>query len=530
MALRGIRRILSKISIRLLAFNALLVFIPAMAVSYLEVYERKLLWAQERSMVQQGRALAAALSEQGPLSPSSSQSILARLEQQTTSRVRVLDHEGRLLADTSRLGSVAAASASSGPYEGVARDPRGSHLYRLGAALFRFWEWVSGAPGAPVSQEYYVANELFQGGEIQQALRGRYGAATRITPGGQRSVTLYSALPVWDGGQVVGVVLVSQSTFRILQDLYEIRLFAFRFVLGAVAVAAFLTLLLSTTISYPLNRLRSQAVALVDRRGRLTAKFRATKRLDEIGDLSRALSELSEHLEERMRFVESLAADVAHEFRNPLTSIRAAAEMLAEVDDPADRARFARIIQTDIARLERLLADVREVTQVDAPLELESENEPVVLNELLKALVGSQNYIRDGIRIHLDLPDREVVVSANADRLVRVFENLLDNAMGFSPEKGTIRVRLDSQGAWGTVSVIDEGPGIQPEHHGRVFDRFFSYRPGDAHAKEHSGLGLAIVKAILEREGGLVSVSPASTGGACFTVQLRTEAASKRWS
>ena len=231
-----------------------------------------------------------------------------------------------------------------------------------------------------------------------------------------------------------------------------------------------------------------------------------------------------------MRFVESLAADVAHEFRNPLTSIRAAAEMLAEVDDPADRARFARIIQTDIARLERLLADVREVTQVDAPLELESENEPVVLNELLKALVGSQNYIRDGIRIHLDLPDREVVVSANADRLVRVFENLLDNAMGFSPEKGTIRVRLDSQGAWGTVSVIDEGPGIQPEHHGRVFDRFFSYRPGDAHAKEHSGLGLAIVKAILEREGGLVSVSPASTGGACFTVQLRTEAASKRWS
>ncbi|MGH9460037.1 MAG: stimulus-sensing domain-containing protein, partial [Vicinamibacteria bacterium] len=327
MTLRGIHRILSKISIRLLAFNALLVFIPAMAVSYLEVYERKLLWAQERSMVQQGRALAAALSEQGPLSPSSARSILERLEQQTTSRVRVLDHEGSLLADTSRPGSTSAASVSSGFYEDVARDPRETGLYRVGAALFRVWEWISGAPGAPVSQEYYVADERFQGGEIQQALRGRYGAATRVTPGGQRSVTLYSALPIWDAGRVVGIVLVSQSTFLILQDLYEIRLFAFRFVLGAVAVAAFLTLLLSTTISRPLNRLRSQAVALVDRRGRLTAKFRATRRLDEIGDLSRALSELSEHLEERMRFVESLAADVAHEFRNPLTSIRAAAEM-----------------------------------------------------------------------------------------------------------------------------------------------------------------------------------------------------------
>ncbi|MGH9463191.1 MAG: sensor histidine kinase, partial [Vicinamibacteria bacterium] len=204
-----------------------------------------------------------------------------------------------------------------------------------------------------------------------------------------------------------------------------------------------------------------------------------------------------------------------------------AAEMLAEVDDPADRARFVHIIQTDIARLERLLADVREVARLDAPLELESENERIVLNELLRTVVASRNHTQDGIRIQLDLPVSDVVVSANAGRLVRVFENLLDNAMGFSPEKGTVRMSLDSQGAWGTVSVMDEGPGIQPEHHGRIFDRFFSYRPGDAHAKEHSGLGLAIVKAILEREGASISVSSAPTGGASFTVQLRTEAASK---
>jgi len=322
------RRFSSRISIRLLAFNVLLVFLPAAFVSYLAIYERQLLRAQEQSMVQQGRVLAAALSGRGALSRSAVEPILARLEQRTTSRIRVLDDGRHLLSDTSRLGPRRDQVA-----ERPIDDPslRTSWLYRVGSSLFRFLDGLISGPEPAVGEEFYSASRPFDGPEVKRALAGQYGAATRITPGGQRSVTLYSAIPVRADDGIVGVVLVSQSTFDILQDLYEVRLAIFEFSLGAIGVAAILSLLVSTTISRPLKRLRAEAQAIVDRRGRLTGRFQGSERLDEIGDLSRALSELSSRLEERMRFIESFAADVSHEFKNPLASMRSAAEILPDV-------------------------------------------------------------------------------------------------------------------------------------------------------------------------------------------------------
>ncbi len=375
----SVRRFFSRLWIRLLAFNVLLVFLPAAGVSYLTIYERKLLQAQEASMVQQGRLLAAALSERGELDFTLAEPILARLERQTPSRIRVLDRGGWLLCDTSRLGPQRAEEADEPAIEET--GPRSFVLYRVGSALFRLvGPLLADAPPdiGPSNEEAYSPDAPFEGVEVRQALAGSYGAATRITRGGQRSVTLYSALPVRNEGEVVGAVLVSQSTFHILQDLYEVRLAVFRYVVGAAGVAAILSLMLSATISRPIEKLRSQAKALVDRRGRLTGRFPGSNRFDEIGDLSRALSELSSRLEERMRFIESFAGDVSHEFKNPLTSIRAAAEMLKDVEDPEERARFAGVVEREIARLERLLSTVREVTLVDAGLE-EPETEAVDL-------------------------------------------------------------------------------------------------------------------------------------------------------
>ena len=469
-------------------------------------------------MVQQARVLAAALSERGAVAAPLVEPILVRLNQRTTSRIRVVDQKRRLVSDTSLLGPQREPGGDAREDESV----RASRLYRLGSSLFRFVDTFIAGPKPDFGVEFYSAERLFDGAEIDLAFNGHYGAATRITPGGQRSVTLYSALPIEDDGTVVGVVLVSQSTFQILQDLYEVRLATFRFLLVAVGVAAVLSLLVSTTISRPLKRLRRQALAILDRRGRLTGRFQGSERLDEIGDLSRSLSELSSRLEERMRFIESFAADVSHEFKNPLTSMRSAAEMLAEVDDPKERARFARIVETDIARLEKLLSEVREITHLDtSTAEAEAEDDelpgPVDLNAVLRGVAGRERY--ESVELELDLAHGEVVVAAGPDRLARVFENLIDNAVGFSKD-GRVRVSSRVERREALAVVEDNGPGIAEGHGDKVFDRFFSFRP-DGTPSEHSGLGLAIVKAILERRGGSIRTVPSTLGGAGFEVRLK---------
>ena len=529
--LLALRRFVSRISIRLLAFNVLLVFLPVASVSYLEIYERKLLQAQEQSMIQQGRVLAAALAdradsaESGTLDDTLVEPILVRLDQRTRSRIRVVDAQRLLVSDTSRLGPQREPGADV-PVDGSLRT---SWLYQLGSSMFRFVDTFVAGPRPLVGEEFYSAQRPFDGPEIELALRGQYGAATRITPGGQRSVTLYSALPIQNGEDVVGVVLVSQSTFQILQDLYEVRLAIFRFLLVAVGVAAVLSLLVSTTISRPLRRLQRQAHALLDRRGRLTGRFKGSERLDEIGDLSRSLSELSSRLEERMRFIESFAADVSHEFKSPLTSMRSAAEMLAEVEDPKQRERFAKIVEVDIARLEKLLSEVREITILDASTDEEDGLPgPVDLNAVLRGVAGRERY--EPLDIELNLADGELVVAAGPDRLARVFENLIDNAAAFSKD-GRVRLSSTVNGREALAVVEDDGPGIPPEHGDKVFDRFFSYRPegsaGSANAAkssehiDHSGLGLAIVRAILERRGGSIRTVSSTLGGAGFEVRLK---------
>jgi two-component system, OmpR family, sensor histidine kinase ChvG len=519
----SLRRFLARLWIRLLAFNVLLVFLPAAGISYLNIFERQLLQAQEDSMVQQGRLLAAALSERGPLARTLAEPILARLERQTPSRIRVLDGDGWLVCDTSRLGLPGAPAGLDAEESQLAEtDPRSGFLYRVGSGLFRLVGPLLSGPRQEIGltrEEAYSPDAPFEGSEIRQARSGSYGAATRITRGGQRSVTLYSALPVRNEGEVVGVVLVSQSTFHILQDLYEVRLAVFRYVVGAMGVAAILSLMLSATISRPIEKLRAQAKTLVGRGGRLTGRFPGSRRLDEIGDLSRALSELSSRLEERMRFIESFAADVSHEFKNPLTSIRAAAEMLKDVEDREERARFAGVVEGEIARLERLLSSVREVTLVDSELE-EPEVETVDLVDLLKGLAGAPRYRERGIEIELEAPSTGVEVRAPGHRLAQVFENLLDNALGFTPDQGRIRVELRTEGRDAVVRVEDQGPGLPEEHRQRIFDRFFTYRPNDGRAREHTGLGLSIVKTVVERYGGSVALVDSSPGGAAFEVRL----------
>ena len=475
-------RIFTGIRPRLLAFNLLLVFLPLFGFLYLDVYENRLLRAQERSMVQQARLLAAALSTATPADAQSAQNLIESLQGRLDARLRVVDSEGNLLADSSRISPPPDDSRAADDDATSGRKPtREKLLYRVGAWFYRIYARIFEPPTPTLeSAEFYGAARRLDGPEIQAALDGKYGSATRVSASGQRSVTLYSAVPFRRDGRIAGAVLVSQSTYRILQDLYAVRLGLFKVILLSVVVAALLSFLVAATIARPLRHLRDEAEAILDHRGRLTGGFQGSRRPDQIGDLARALQELTRRLDARMKTLETFAADVSHELRNPLTSIRTAAEMAAEVDDPAERGRFRDIVQRDIARVERLLAGVRDIASIDARLDQE-EKENVRLDGLLKEIVASFNVRERGrVRFRLETVAAGVTVRGSTDRVSQIVENLLDNAAGFSPDGGEVVIHLDRHDSTAIIRVCDQGPGIPIQHLGRVFERFFTYRPDTA--------------------------------------------------
>lgn len=467
-------------------------------------------------MVQQGRVLSAALSDRGGLSVSDVTPILTRLNRRLEARIRVVDASGLVLGDTSALGP----RQERAPVPVERAEPGRPLLYRIGALFHAVYRTFMPLPEPSDPREPVAPDGRLRGREIDAALSGRYGRAIRASGAGQRSVTLFSAIPITSAGRPVGAVLVSQSTYRILQDLYAVRLRIFRVCLGSVAAAILLSVLVSTTIARPIRQLRDEADAILDRRGRIRGRFRRSEKPGEIEDLSRALHELTRRIEGYQGFMESFAADVSHEFKNPLASIRTAAELLSESEDRAERARFVRMVQDEVVRMERLLSDLREMTHIDAKLEGEDQG-PVSLTGLLERICEGYR-LRDGrVRFVFESPAGDVSVRASGDRLAQVFENLLDNARSFSPDGGTVRVRLERDHGAAVATVRDEGPGVPAEHFGRIFERFFTWRPQSAPGSvRHTGLGLAIVRTIVEGYGGAVTASNVPAGGAEFTVRI----------
>jgi two-component system, OmpR family, sensor histidine kinase ChvG len=534
-----LRRLLSRISIRLLAFNVLLVFLPAAGLLYLDTYERQLLSAQERSMVQQGRLLAAALSGGAALDAEEARRVLVELDRRLEARLRVVDPGGRVIADSATLGprrdELPATDSGGEPVESAPPDaPAASPLYRLGIGLNRLWRALAPAPELPQAAPGLYSAEgpeaRLAGPAVREALAGRYGADLRVTGGpGGAVTTLHSAIPVVGGGAgaappagrpVVGAVLVSQSTGRVLAALREVRLGVFRVFLASLAVAVVLSLLVATTILRPIGRLRREAQAIVDRRGRLTGAFGGSAKLDEIGDLARALEELTGRLRRHLAATEAFAADVSHEFKNPLAAIRSAAEMLAEAEPPEQRRRFEAIVLGEVSRLERLLTGVAEVSAVDAEAAAAPGRSDVA--PLLRSLAEAHRLRRPKVPLELSLPDHPLAVAMPPERLAQVVDNLLDNAAGFSPPGAAVELAAARRDGQAVLAVSDAGPGIAAADLERVFDRFFTSRPasGPAARDGHAGLGLAIARALAEAHGGTLTAANRPEGGARFELTL----------
>jgi two-component system sensor histidine kinase ChvG len=507
------------ISFRLLLFNILLLFFPLGSLLYLDTYENQMLNSQENSMIQQGRIFSSALA--GRDLAVESRRILENLKLRVDSRIRVVDAEGRLLADSAALlppGDTADGGQDvfDRGYSAAQDQMNETLLYRIAVYPLNILKKLFFPPPANYSgAEYYSGSRILLGPEIQAALEGRYGAATRISSGGQVSVNLYSAIPIpgEKAGTTAGAVLVSRSSYGILLNLYRLRLDIVKIFLASLVFSLALSLTLSFSITRPVKKLKNEAERVLDTAGHFTGHFRELRRKDEIGDLSRSLSGLSQKLEKRIGFIDTFTSDLLHELKNPLAAIRGQAELA--LSSPVKEERLLRGIEQEERRMERFLARLRELSRIDNTLERE-ETETVDLCRFLPLLLESRRGAPGDppdIQIQFTPPSGPAPVRVNSDRLFQALSNPLENAVSYSPPGGTVTVALGRAepqapgvpAEW-EITIDDEGPGIRDESGDRYFERFYSER-AQGEKENHSGLGLAIVRAISAGYGGRCSLA-----------------------
>jgi len=515
---------------RLLLFNVLVLFLPVATLLYLDTYESQLLTLQERAMVQQGRILSAALQDH-PLEEAAS--IIANLEQRLEARIRVVDKEGVLVADSAReaqnieetAGTDKSLSLNENPLEGdalryaeeSASDPSirerigDSFLYRVYRQLYKTYKYFFQPPGAEMSSgKYYSGKDILLGEEIQAALEGRYGAVTRVSTGTQRSVNLYSALPVFSKGEVSGAILISQSTYKILEDLYKLRLDIIRIFSLSLLISIILSLLLSLQITRPIVRLSRRAGEVLDSSGQFTGHFPVFKRRDELGDLSRSLQTLSRRLEQKILFIDSMTADMVHELKNPLSSLASSMDIMEEDCHP----HLFKSMKAQVHRMDGLLNRLRELTSIEQRMEKE-ETAPLNLREYIPLFISLHlPWAKEGL-LWSFMDEEDFILEVRGDRLTQVLLNLLENARSFSPPGEPVRLELYPKER--TILVIDKGPGVPEGNRDKLFHRFFSDRK---ERDNHSGLGLAIVQAIMKGYGGSVEYQDTPDGGSTFILRF----------
>ncbi|MFI4936813.1 MAG: sensor histidine kinase, partial [Caulobacterales bacterium] len=332
------------------------------------------------------------------------------------------------------------------------------------------------------------------------------------------------SIPIERVRAVLGVLTLEASDVD--QIITNERLALLPFIIIAVAVNLISSFALTQLIAAPVRRLSRAADSVRLSRARTIALPDIARRADEVGDLARSLEEMTHTLSDRMEAIEKFAADVAHEIRNPLTSIRSAVETLDLVKDAAPRARLLAILKQDVGRLDRLITDISNASRLDAELARESPRR-VDLSKLLADIVALyETGFREGqSHVRLIEPQAEgLAVMGREGPLGQVFRNLIDNARSFSPAGGEVRLSLSRDRDHVIASIEDDGPGIPPENLETVFERFYTARPRAAFGG-NSGLGLSIARQIVEAHGGRIHAENRTDGantapGARFVIVL----------
>ena len=423
--------------------------------------------------------------------------LLRQLIAPTRLRARLYGTSGRLLLDTRDLLARNIVQTQELPPLDWKSRARGF--------LRRIYDGVMGVrPFAKLDPYFEAGDDGRVYREVNAALGGDVASAERVDE--QNKLVLSVAVPVQRFKAIYGVLFVSTEGGDIDNIVREERFTLLEVFLVAMGVMLISSLYLSGAIAEPVRRLAAAADRVRSgRSGRETLPSMA-ERGDEIGDLSASLSAMTRALYDRIDAIESFAADVAHELKNPLTSLNSAVDMLIRAKDEESRKKLVAVVRDDLKRVDRLITDISSASRLDAELSREP-TEPVDLGRLLETIVEVYRLteISRGIALVLEnhLPARTTVI-ARDERLGQVFRNLIDNAVSFSPKDGTVTIRANAEGAAARIAIEDEGPGIPPDNLEAVFKRFYTERPpGHAFGKS-SGLGLSIARQIVQGAGGRI--------------------------
>jgi len=355
--------------------------------------------------------------------------------------------------------------------------------------------------------------------EIRSA-KDRHGAVTELRYAPDRTPMLSAAIPL---PGATGETLLFTENARDITRIVRAERFRLGMVLLVVTlVSILLSLFLARTIVRPLRRLARAAVRVRLGRARDVEVPRLPSRRDEIGMLARALSDMSHALNMRIDAIEAFAADVTHELKNPLASLRSAVDSLQRVKDPDLQSQLLDIVRADVLRLDRLITDVADASRLDGQLS-RAAFEPVDLGPLIEEILKARE-VRglDTVPIAYARPRKgSAVVPGDASKLARVIENLLDNAVSFSPPDAIVRIDATRREADVLIAIEDSGPGVPEAAREAIFRRFHSDRPEDGAFGRHSGLGLSIAKTIVDGHNGTITVQDRADGpGARFVVTL----------
>lgn len=533
---RHSRALLTPLTRRILAVTLVAPVLLGLGLLFLDEYEDSLIATEIDALRTEGELIAAAIGEGAVaieneseasgtfmpagaarrIDPATARQLIRRLAALASVRARLYDRGGSMIADSRLL------RGPGGEVRVVDLPPADNG--RVAEMLRQALAWVEDTIGADARLEPYIEQingTAYDFAEVIAAIeQGEAGNAVRIDRGGHKVLTV--AVPVQFYKQVAGAVLVSDGDANLEQRLFEVRSAILTIFAWTCIVTVLLSLYLASTIARPIRRLAEAATRVRESRSRQHDIPDLSKRGDEIGALSSALRDMTEGLWLRMDATEQFAADVAHEIKNPLTSLRSAVETVARVQDPEQQKRLMSIIQDDVTRLDRLISDISDASRLDAELS-RAETETVDISKLLDALAQMTNSDTKAgaplVEVDVPLADDLSVVGLEG-RLAQVFRNLIGNAVSFSPPEGKITVRADRHDGAVRVVVEDQGPGIPKGKERKIFTRFYSERPEQEKFGTHSGLGLSISKQIIDAHRGTIDAENANSGGARFVVRL----------
>ena len=513
---------ISPLSARILAimlFPLALFFIGLFSI---DQYRSVLVQAEFEALERQGRILARSLALEDTrerpfgvrgLAPQTMRHLLPLVGYGTQLRARVFQPSGQIMADTNKRGATRSRiRIKKRMPEPVQEQVR----YEIVQMMNGFADLFSNRTPVPVMNMRGLRHaDGFP--DVKRALAGEVMRSMWRNPRGQ--LVLSVSLPIQDLRIVKGALLMTSTGGTIESEIENVQWAFVQLFAGILLVTILLGLYLARSITRPIVFLAASADRLRQTADTTAPLKGLPARKDEIGHLSQALVDMTAELQRRIQATARFAADVAHEIKNPLTSLRSAVETVSRIDNPEQQRKLMDIILADVQRLDRLISDISQASRVDAELSLQ----PAEIHDIHELL---ENWSSVFIQRHgpeslsFTGPKRRVRAAIHTTRIIQILDNLIANAMTFHKGDEPIDVRLKREKGFGVITVADRGKGLPEGKEEKIFQRFYTERPSEEGFGQHSGLGLSIARQIANAHGGSLTAENRPDGGAIFTLRL----------